>query len=239
MRRVLAAPLLAALAGCAGEELLHRLDERQANEVLVALEEHGIAASKERDDGPEESWRVAVPSRERARAHRVLAELQLPRARPAGFGEVFAGGSMVPTPVEEHARYLHALGGELARSIQAIDGVVEARVHVGLPQPDPLRPGERPRASGAVLVKCRAGGCAMVRSLEPGIRALVSGAAEGLDPGAVAVVVTEAIERAPEPPLPARRASAVLLALAGGTALAAVALAASFLWSRRRRENAP
>lgn len=239
MRRVLAAPLLAALAGCAGEELLHRLDERQANEVLVALQERGIAATKERDDGADESWRIEVPRADAVRAHRVLSERELPRARAPGLGEVFGGGSMVPTPVEEHARYLHALGGELARTIEAIDGVVEARVHLGLPQPDPLRPGDRSQPRGAVLVKCRAPACGVVRSLEPGIRALVSGAADRLDPAAVSVVFAEATERSPEPAAPARRGSAILLTLAGAAALAGIALAARPLRSRLRRGNAP
>src|SRR5512142_1905790 len=162
--------LLIALAGCAREELLHGLDERQANEVLVALDERGVAASKAREDGAEERWRVEVDRGESARAQRVLAERELPRARPPGVAEVFGKGSMVPTPTEEHALLLHALAGELARSLEAVDGVVAARVHVGLHQPDPLRPGERGAPRAAVLVKCRAGACAAVRALEPGLR---------------------------------------------------------------------
>lgn len=234
MRRTL--PLLvlaAALSGCGGEELLHGLDEAQANELLVALDEAGIPASKRREDGADAQWTVSVAGRESARAHRVLAERELPRPRPPGFGEVFGKGSMVPTPTEEHALYLHALAGELSRSVESIDGVVEARVHLGLPQPDPLRPGERPPPRGAVLVKCRPASCEAVRALEPGIRALVAGAADGLEPGAVSVVIAPgAAARAAAPAL-ARR-SPLLLALAAVAGLGAIGLAGLALLARRR-----
>jgi type III secretion protein J len=224
--------LTAALAGCAGEEILHGLDEPQANEVLVALDERGVRASKEREDGAEGRWRVEVPRGDAARAHRILSERDLPRDRPPGFADVFSKGSMIPTPTEEHALYLHALGGELARSVEAIDGVVEARVHLGLRQPDPLRPGERPAPRGAVLVKCRAAACGAVRALEPGIRAIVAGAVDGLDAGAVSVVFAEASE-SPTPAARDRpRASSILVALAVAAALAAIAVATPIVRAR-------
>jgi type III secretion protein J len=223
------------LAGCADDEILHGLDERQANEVLVALDDAGIRGRKEREDRTDGGWVVSVPPRESPRAQRVLADGGLPRARPPGFGDVFSKGSIVPTPTEEHALYLHALGGELARTIEAIDGVVGARVHVGLPQADPLRPGERPPPRGSVLVRCRPASCETVRRLESGIRALVAGAADGLDPSAVSVVFAEATESSPkERPVPGRR-SAVLVALAGAAALAAAAVGCAGFRARGRK----
>lgn len=235
-RFALLAASMALLAGCAREELLHGLAEPQANEVLVALDEAGIAAGKEREDGADGGWTVSVPARDAARAHHALAGRSLPRARPAGFAEVFAKPSLVPTPTEEHALYLHALGGELSRSVETIDGVVEARVHLGLPQPDPLRPGGRPAPRAAVLVKCRAASCAAIRGLEAGIRSLVTGAADGLDPSAVSIVITEATA-APLPAAPPpRRASWVLVGLAATAGLGAAAIGAAGLRTRFRRE---
>jgi type III secretion protein J len=187
-------------------------------------------------EGADERWRVEVARGDSAHAQRVLSERELPRARPPGFGDVFAKGSMVPTATEEHALYLHALGGELARSIEAIDGVVEARVHLGLRQPDPLRPGERPSPRAGVLVKCRAKACGAVGALEPGIRSIVAGAVDGLDAGAVSVVFAEASESAPAAPARARRGSQILVALAAAAAMAALALAVPTLRSRFRRD---
>jgi type III secretion protein J len=228
--------LAVAVAGCAREEVLHALDERQANEVLVALDEGGVAASKAREDGGEERWRIEVGRADAARAHRILAERDLPRARPPGFGEVFAKASMVPTPTEEHALYLHALGGELARSIEAIDGVVEARVHLGLRQPDPLRAAEPPATPrGAVLVKCRPAACTAVRAMEPGIRAIVAGAVDGMDAGAVSVLVADAAESSAPARAPRRPAAILLVILAGCAAAAAVAVTASAVRTHLRR----
>lgn len=231
----LAPALLAACAcACGREELLHGLEERQANEVLVALDERGVAAAKAREDGAEERWRVEVERGDAARAQRVLSERDLPRSRPPGLAEVFGKGSMVPTPTEEHALLLHALTGELARSLEAVDGVVAARVHLGLREPDPLRPGERGAPRASVLVKCRAAACGAVRSLEPGLRAVVAGAVDGLEPSAVALVVTEAAESPPRGAPPSRRPG-LLVALAVLAAAAAGALALPPVRARLRR----
>jgi type III secretion protein J len=223
------------LAGCTREELLHGLDERQASEVLVALDERGLAGAKVREDGADERWRVEVDRGDAARAHRILADRDLPRARPPGVAELFGKGSMVPTPTEEHALLLHALSGELARSVESLEGVVAARVHLGLAQPDPLRPQERVAPRASVLVKCRATACAAVRALEPGLRAMIAGAVEGLEPGAVALVVAEAADTPPPAPAPARRAG-LLVGLAMLAASAAAALALPSVRARLRRE---
>jgi type III secretion protein J len=222
--------LVALLPGCGDEPLLHDLAERQANEVLVALDEEGVTASKSRQDGTEAAWTVTVPRGDGGKAHRALAARQLPRARPQGLGEIFGQGGLVPTPVEERARWLHAISGELARSLEALDGVVEARVHLALPADDPLHPGVRPAPRAALLVKCRPAACASLRELEPGLRALVAGAAEALAPDAVAVVIAEA---APPPAASAARRWRPAPWLAGLAALAACA-AGALAWRERR-----
>ena len=223
--------LASLLTACGDEPLLHDLAERQANEVLVALDEEGVAAGKSRQEGSEAAWTITVRRGEAGRAHRVLAARQLPRARPQGLGEVFAQGGMVPTPVEDRARWLHALSGELARSLEAIDGVVEARVHLGLPAEDPLHPGARPSPRAAVLVKCRPAACPSIRELEAGLRALVAGSAEGLSTEAVAVVIAEA---APARAAATARPRRLVPWLAGLAALAACTLGALAWWARRR-----
>jgi type III secretion protein J len=230
----LAASLLASLlAGCSGEPLLRGLDEHQANEVLVALDDGGIAATRTREDGAEGGFGVEVARGDAARARRLLSERDLPRSAPPGFEGVFGKGSMVPTPTEEHALYLHALAGELSRSLEALDGVVGARVHLGVPQPDPYRPGDRPPPRAAVLVRCRPAGCQAVKALEPGIRALVAGAADGLTAESVAVVIAEAAEqRAAAAPRPRR--SPVLLTLAAIAGVGAVGVGGAGAHGRLR-----
>jgi type III secretion protein J len=223
--------------GCAREELLHGLDEAQANQVLVALEEGGVRGEKRRDEATEGAWRVDVPAAEAPRAQRLLADRELPRPRPPGFGEVFAKGSIVPTASEERALYLHALSGELSRSIEAVDGVLEARVHLALPPEDPLRAAPAPPPRASVLVRCRAGAAPRLDALAGGLRLLVAGAVAGLDPGQVSIVVADA-PAAPPVAAPSRgRILPTALALVGA-ALAAAAAGAAFLGRRARRPAA-
>jgi len=225
MRRLLL--LLLVLTACGEEEILHGLEEAQANQVLVALSEVGIAGRKARADGNDGGWTVSVAPGEASRAQRVLAERELPRPKAPGFAEVFGKGSMVPTPTEERALYHHALAGELSRSIEAIDGVVEARVHIALPSPDPLRP-EAPRLPrAAVLVKCRPDSRAQLEALSGGIRSLVASAAEGLEPAAVAVVIAESAPGSRAPVPAGRRAAPLLLALGTVAGLLGLALGAA------------
>jgi type III secretion protein J len=226
---------LVALTGCSREELLHGLDEPQANQVIVALDEGGVRAEKRRDEGAEGAWRVEVGGGDAPTAQRILAERELPRPRPPGFAEVFGKGSVVPTPSEERALYLHALSGELARTVQAIDGVVDARVHLALAPQDPLRPDAPVPPRAAVLVKARPGSHAQLDALAPGIRALVAGAVPGLDASAVSVVVAEAaaLHGREAPGTSPRRA--LLLAVAGATALLALALGGAALAPRAVR----
>src|SRR5690606_28919827 len=101
-------------------------------------------------------YRVLVASDEVAAALSVLRAEELPRAPEPGLHDVFGRASLVPTATEERARLTAALGGELARSVESIDGVLDARVHVALPDaselPLDVAP-PRPRAS--VLVRHR------------------------------------------------------------------------------------
>jgi type III secretion protein J len=214
---------LLSLTACARDELAHGLEEAQANQVLVALDEGGIRGEKRPDERGEGVWRVDVAGADAARAQRILAERELPRPRAPGFGEVFGKGSVVPTPTEERALYLHALSGELARSVEAIDGVIEARVHLALPEHDAFHSGATPAARAAVLVKARPGARARVEPLTAGIGALVAGAVAGLDAAEVSVIVTEAAPIAGSPPGSSGRPRAGLLLAAAAAAAGALA----------------
>ena len=119
--------------GCS-VQVQHGLDERQANEIQTVLVERGFRARKAVEEGRPPTWAVEVESADAADAVRVLAELGLPRARPAGVRELLKPG-LVPDPVEQHALLVEAQSGELARTLEAVDGVVSARVHLVRPQP--------------------------------------------------------------------------------------------------------
>ncbi|HET6150441.1 MAG TPA: secretion protein [Polyangia bacterium] len=182
---------LALTAAACSTNLLHGLDERSANESIGALEHAGIATDKVAEEGGATTFTVRVARQEAARALDLLRSLGLPRDRRHGFAEVYGQPSLIPTASEERARYLDALGGEIERTLETADGVVSARVHLVLEESDPLAADPRPRtaARAAVLIKARGGRAPLPES---DVQRLVAGSVPGLDPAAVAVVVTSA-----------------------------------------------
>jgi type III secretion protein J len=227
--------MLAAFAGGAAAcstNLLHGLDERAANESIAALEHAGIATEKTADEGGEATFTVRIARHDAARALDLLRSLGLPRDRRHGFAEVYGQPSLIPTATEERARYLEALAGEIERTLETADGVVSARVHLVLEESDPLSIDAKPRspARAAVLLKSR-GGRAPLPTAD--VQRLVAGSVPGLDPAAVAVVVTRTPEADEDDGGDASLASVGPLRVAAGSrgavgvlALALVALGA-------------
>ena len=181
------AGLLALALGCTAT-LEADLAEDEANQVVVALHERGIGAQKEHVGGSGEDARFAVmvAPEEVAPALEVLRADGLPRRDDPGLHEVFGEGGLVPTATEERARYVAAMGGELARSIQVIDGVLDARVHLALPARNRFALDDAPPvARASVLIEYR--GDAPPYDADA-VRALVSGAVENMATENVAVI---------------------------------------------------
>lgn len=222
-------------AGCSAR-VQHGLDERQANEIQTVLLERGFRARKVVEDGRPPTWAVEVESSDGADAVRVLAELGLPRARPVGVRELLKPG-LVPDALEQHALLVEAQSGELARTLEAVDGVVSARVH--LVRPQPTRTGvASPPTKAAVYLRVRPAAAAHLRAMADELRTLVAGSVEGLEPGAVTLVASEVVSSVP-PRAPAPARSGWTPALLGtGVLLLGGAAAAALLWLRRGRNRA-
>lgn len=178
--RALAVLLLAAgLAGCMGDMqvLYSHLDERQANEVSAALLRMGIDVDKRQAERGTD-WTIKVGKRDLPNAMAILEAAGLPRNAHPSMGEVFKKEGFVASPTEDKARYLYALSEELSDTLQKIDGVVSARVHVALPDRD-LIGGKTESASASVVLMVIPG--AHVQERETDIKAIVKDAVEGLD----------------------------------------------------------
>ncbi len=236
---------LLVLAGCSSN-VLHGIDERGANEATAALERAGIGAEKIPEEtaaaaGAAATFMVRVATGDANRAIDLLRALGLPRERRRGFAETYGQPSLIPTPSEERARYLNATAGEIEKTLETIDGVSGARVHLVLEDTDPLALEAKPReaARAAVLIKARPG-APPIEARD--VQRLVAGSVAGLDAASVAVVVTAA-----EPPAAAGPALAPLgpLRITAGTrpvligvlagALALLAVMASLLLMLARR----
>ncbi|HEY0710760.1 MAG TPA: hypothetical protein VGG33_28405, partial [Polyangia bacterium] len=194
MRRVFALAVLL-LAACE-MPIQHGLDETSANEILNALEGSQIPAKKNLAEasGDAPTFVVTVARDDAPRAMELLRSRGLPRVNRNGLAETYAQASLVPSPTEERARYLKALANDIERTLETIEGVVSARVHIVMAESDPLGADPKPRvpAQAAVLLKARAGYALGVKELE--FQKLVAGSVPGLTPQSVAVVVTAAPE---------------------------------------------
>ena len=229
--------LLLAEAGCSAQ-VQHALDERQANEIQMVLMERGFRARKTVEDGRPPTWAVEVPSADAADAVRVLAELGLPRARPAGVREILKPG-LVPDPLEQHALLLEAQSGELARTLEAVDGVVSARVHLVRPQP-PRTGAPASPTKAAVYLRAQPAAAAHLQAMRDELRALVAGSVEGLEPAAVTLVVSEVVSTVPpRPPAPVRSGWAPALLGATVLLLGGAAGFALILLRRRKKRSSP
>lgn len=174
-KRILLILVCLLLSACNRADLYSQLSERQANEMIAALQTAGIDATKTTKDST--TWTVKVAQGDFARAVDTLRAEGLPRDEFESLGRVFKKEGFVSSPLEERARLIYGMSQELSNTISAIDGVVVARVHLVVPERDPLS--DKPRtASASVMVKHRSG---VDMSNQVGqIKAIVVNSVEGL-----------------------------------------------------------
>lgn len=227
VRRLLPLALAALLAACGEQTLYAKLDERQANDMVSALRLAGVQANKVAKEG---GFEVVTAEADFARAVQILKSQGLPREDYDSLGSVFKREGFVSTPVEERARLMHALSQELSHTLTSIDGVLQARVTLVVPERHPLSDKVQP-SSASVMIKHRPG--LDVEALLPKVRALVVNSIEGLPYESVSVVAfaSEAPPVASPPAEPAPQAATALALTLGAASLGA----AGWLGWRRRR----
>ncbi len=185
-------PCVVLMLGCE-TDVAANLDEGQADEIVLALDAAGIGARKigtETIGSGEQSYTVRVARAELASALAVLRDEELPRRRAPGFESLFAERGLVPSASEERGRHAAAVAGEIGRSLETIDGVHRARVHVALADTSArMLDAEPSRPRASVLIEERRG----ARIDDDAVRALVAGAISDLRTEDVAVVRTPAL----------------------------------------------
>lgn len=185
-------------AGCSDKkELYSNLSQREANEIIVALQEAGLRADKV--PGPENTYLVRIGSGQFGEAVSVLKAAGLPKEKYPKLTEVFKKSGLVSSPSEERIRYMSALSDDIASTLMQIDGVISARVHIVLPDNDPFREKIQP-SSAAVFIQYRSD-IPMEKSVAQ-IKNLVVNSIEGLSYDRVSVALF------PSAPSPARTAAA-------------------------------
>jgi flagellar M-ring protein FliF len=156
------------------------LSAEDAAEILDQVSKAGVRAEL-----GNAGHTILVPASEVDRLRVGIASQGLPRQGRIGW-EIFNKGNYGMTEFQENVTLRRALEGELARTIESIQGVKSARVHITLPQQSLFLRDER-AATAAVLLTLRGRGRPGREQIE-GIQHLVANAVEGLQPGKVTVV---------------------------------------------------
>ena len=146
------------------------LSAGEGGDVANSLESAGISYQL-RDGGAT----VAVPSQDVTKARVQLAQDNLPNGGHDGF-ELFDSKSLGSTDFEQKVKYQRALEGEIARTIESVDGVRSAEVQLVLPKQS-LFLDDGTKASAAVLLQS---GGSLDSAAVSGIARLVASSVEGL-----------------------------------------------------------
>ncbi|HEV2898094.1 MAG TPA: flagellar basal-body MS-ring/collar protein FliF [Pseudaminobacter sp.] len=161
------------------ETLYVGLERSDVNQIGLVLGEAGIGF-----DVAADGTAVLVPAGNTAAARMLLAEKGLPTSANAGY-ELFDNvGSLGLTSFMQQVTRVRALEGEIARTIQSINGIKAARVHLVMSERANFRRDEQ-QPSASVII--RASGVDAVKSAMS-IRYLVAAAVPGLDASKVTVL---------------------------------------------------
>jgi type III secretion protein J len=162
------------LGGCR-TDLNTNLDEQQTNEIVSTLLRHHIYAT--RSARQDNTFAVVVDESDFARAVQIVKEKGLPKQNFPTLCDIFKKDSLVSSPIEERARYICGLSQELAKTVSGMYGVLSARVHIVLPENDPLRQQTTP-SSASVFIQHQAS--IPIADRIPQIKMLVANGIAGL-----------------------------------------------------------
>ena len=156
------------------------LELKDAANVIARLKELAIPYEI-RDEGRS----IAVQKEKADIARLGLAEKKLPAGGQVGW-EIFDESRLGATDFDRRIQLIRAISGELARNIQRIDGIEDARVQVVIPETQLFAATTSP-VTAAVLIRLRSG-LELAPAKIDGIVHLVASSVENLQPENVTVV---------------------------------------------------
>ncbi len=161
--------------------LYTNLETKDAGDVVNSLKETGVPYELIED---KRGATILVPVTQVHDLRLSLASEGLPRGNK-GF-ELFDDSKLGVTEFQNKVNYLQALQGELTRTIEHLDSVEKARVHIVLPEDSLYKKNEKP-ATASILLMLKP-----EKKLSPpevkGIVNLVSHSVQGLAPENITIV---------------------------------------------------
>lgn len=160
--------------------LYGKLGEKEASEVVQVLEEQNIPFQIGSGGSS-----IYIPSKDVYRVRMDLASKGLPNTGGVGF-EIFDRSNFGISDFVQRTNYTRALQGELAQTIEQMQGVKKARVMVVMPESRLLVRTTDSRPTASVFVDT--GSAKLDSAAVNSIRSLVANSVEGLKLDDVAVV---------------------------------------------------
>ena len=121
---------------------------------------------------------IMVNSPDVSRSIKILSSLGFPKEKYSSIGDIFPKDGLISSPTEERARYTYSMSQELSSTLSMIDGVINARVHVVLPQEQDSLTDVNYPSSASVFIKYTPE--LELAGLVPKVKTLVANSIEGL-----------------------------------------------------------
>lgn len=128
---------------------------------------------------------VSVPANQVAEVRIKLAQSGLPKGGSVGL-EIFDKTNFGATDFVQQVNFRRGLEGELARSINTLDGVKASRVHIVIPE-EAIFAEDQKKATASVLLQLKPG-ARLNEDQVRGITNLVTNSVEGLEQGGVTII---------------------------------------------------
>jgi flagellar M-ring protein FliF len=163
--------MVVAYSGLAPEDSAAIADQLQSDGVPYKIEGGGSS--------------VSVPVNQVAEVRIKLAQAGLPKGGSVGL-EIFDKTNFGATDFVQQVNYQRGLEGELARSINTLDGVKASRVHIVLPT-EAIFSEDQKKTTASVVLQLKPGANLNQDQIH-GITNLVTNSVEGLEQGGVTII---------------------------------------------------
>ncbi len=160
--------------------LYSSLELEESGSIVDALREAKIQYQVENNGAT-----ILVPTEHLYEMRMQLAKQGLPKSGGVGY-EIFDKNAIGQTDFVQKLNYIRALEGELSRTIQTIEGVLKARVHIVVPKPT-LFTEKTKEPTASVVLKLRPGTQINLPAIQ-GITHVVASSVEGLEPRFITVM---------------------------------------------------
>ena len=151
------------MTSCASQRtIVHDLDEKDANEIIVLLANKNINAEKVKAVGGGTGgggsaltkWDIVVDDTRGTEAIAILNLYGLPRRPAQNLLNIFSKGGLVPSEMEERIKYQSGLAEQIASTIRKIDGILDAEVQLSIPAEEPMNPNApKQKVTASVYIK--------------------------------------------------------------------------------------